>query len=411
MRKIGLKFLSVLLVAVVSVSVLSLNASVPASATTVSDFQNKIDALDKQAKAKQSEINALKNDNSNKSKLKAALESKIALIQQQIDICNKEIARVNSLIAENKAEITRINQEIEDSKLTFKKRIRAIYMSNQSSNSQILLGADNFSDYLQLLQLTASVSAHDKLMIENMVEAIQTLNEKQAENDELLKQQVSIKAVNVQKQEEVKKESDSIQALINENNSSITENQYDLEDINSERAKILKQMNDFLASIASSNSGNTLIYDGGAFTWPAPGIGRISSSFGKRWGTNHNGVDISNGSYGNPVVAIADGYVYAKSNHCTHNYGKQRDCCGISGQGKGYGNYVAVDHGTLDGKRYTAYYAHMSSVVVANGAFVKKGQVLGYIGSTGYSTGPHLHFGLAVNGQWVNPMNYFRAVS
>lgn len=406
MRKIGLKILSVLLVAVISVSVLSLNASVSTSATTVSDFQNKIDALDKQAKAKQSEITALKNDNSNKSKLKSALESKIALIQQQIDLCNNEIARINGLIATNKAEIAKINQKIDDSKLTFKKRIRAIYMSNHSSNVQILLGADSFSDYLQLAQLTDSISAHDKLMIEKMVEAIEALNAKQAENEELLKQQVSIKEVNAQKQAEVKKESDAIQALINENNSSISENQGDLKDIDAERAKILKQMNDFLASIASSNSGNTLVYDGGAFTWPAPGIGKITSGFGPRWGTNHNGIDISNGSYGGQIVAIADGYVYRMSNSCTHNYKKSGNCCG-----NGYGNYVAVDHGALNGKNYTAYYAHMTRVVVANGAFVKKGQVLGYIGATGWSTGPHLHFGLAVNGSWVNPMNYFRAVS
>ena len=79
-----------------------------------------------------------------------------------------------------------------------------------------------------------------------------------------------------------------------------------------------------------------------------------------------------------------------------------KTCCG-----SGYGNYVAIDHGTFKGANYKAYYAHMGSVTVSNGTYVKKGQIIGYLGSTGRSTGPHLHFGVMKNNAWVNPMSYF----
>ena len=113
---------------------------------------------------------------------------------------------------------------------------------------------------------------------------------------------------------------------------------------------------------------------------------------------------------GAPIYAMADGKVYQYYNSCKHNYGKKplKTCCG-----NGYGNYVAIDHGTYTGSSYAkanykAYYAHMGSVTVKNGATVKKGQIIGYIGSTGRSTGAHLHFGIMKNNTWVDPMQFFK---
>ncbi|MBR2447983.1 MAG: M23 family metallopeptidase [Clostridia bacterium] len=159
---------------------------------------------------------------------------------------------------------------------------------------------------------------------------------------------------------------------------------------------------------ASGNWTGNLVYDGGSFLWPTPTVSRISSYYGTRWGRMHNGIDIANGNcWGDKIIAIADGVVTTYSNSCTHNYGKKpvRNCCG-----SGYGNYVTINHGTRAGKTYVAYYAHMAKITVKLGEKVKKGQIIGYIGSTGRSTGAHLHFGLAVNGAWVNPMSYYKKV-
>lgn len=381
------------------------------AAKTKSQLQNEINQLRSEQKANQEKINSLKNDAKKQQELKSAIEKQMTLVQQEIDTCNRQISAINAQIDANKAEIEKKNAQIEANKLSFKKRLRAIYMSNTGSNIQVLLGAEDFSQFLELSQLTASVSARDKLMIEEMTAAIKNIEAKQQENNKLLADQAAVKNNIVAKQNELKSQSNQIQSVI----SSINKEQNDAQaQIDKNSALINEMQSELSRMIRESNSGTGQIYDGSAFLWPVPSMtstSNISSGFGSRWGTMHYGVDIANGTYGAKVVAIADGVVTRATNHCTHNYKKNSDCCGISGQGKGYGNHAVIDHGrAADGNTYAAYYAHMTSVVVSAGQHVKKGQTIGYVGCTGYSTGPHLHFGLIVNGSWKNPMNYYNTV-
>ena len=386
-------------------------AASPVSADKASDIRGEISRLQQQQKEQQAEINKLKSDAKKQQELKSAIEKQMTLVQQEIDACNRQISSINSRIAANKAEIAQKNQEIDNNKLAFKKRLRAIYMSNSGSNVQVLLGADDFSQFLELSQLTASVSARDKLMIEEMTAAVKSIEAKQQENNKLLADQANVKNNIVAKQNELKTQSNQIQSVI----SSINKEQNDAQAQMDKNNALIKEMQSELSRmIKESNSGTGQIYDGSAFLWPVPSMSstrNISSGFGSRWGTMHYGLDIANRTYGAKVVAIADGVVTRATNHCTHNYPKNGDCCGISGQGKGYGNHAVIDHGrAADGNTYAAYYAHMTSVVVSAGQHVKKGQTIGYVGCTGYSTGPHLHFGLIVNGAWKNPMNYYNTV-
>ena len=402
MKKSFIKILSA--VSVISIS-LGVYFCVPAAAKSQAELSSGISALQNEQKQLQSEINSLKQDKAKQQELKAAIEKQMALVQKEIDLCNQQINSINSKIAANKAEIEKKNAEIEADKLAFKKRLRAIYMSSSDSNVQILLGADDFSQFLQLSQLTASVSARDKLMIEKIVAAVEELEAKQAENNKLLEEQKGVKATITAKQNDLKAQSSEIQSLISEINSAQNDAQAQIDKNKKEIAQMQSELN---AILSAANSGSGQVYDGGQFLWPVPSITKITSPFGPRWGTSHNGIDISNGSYGAKIVAIADGVVTRSVNNCSHNYPKYGDCCGVSGQGKGYGNHVVIDHGRgSDGKTYAAYYAHMSSVAVSAGQSVKKGQTIGYVGCTGYSTGPHLHFGLIVNGSWVNPMRYY----
>ncbi len=402
MLKKYLKVISVVLIVALFVTTF---ASVDITAATKAEIQNEISQLEQESKKLEAEIKQLQGKINEQKKLKTAIENKMAVVQKQINACNKQINQINSQISANKAEIEKNNQQIEQDKLTFKKRLRAIYMSNTGSSVQILLGAEDFSQFLQLAQLTASVSAHDKKMIEDLVEQIKKLEEKQAENQKLLEEQVAVKATIAEKQAELASEEKQIQSVIN----SIAADQNEVKDENALVEKELKQMQNALNEIlnAEGNASGKVVYNGDDFLWPTPTISRISSSFGSRWGRNHNGVDISNGTYGAKVIAIADGVVTTYSNNCSHNYGKSplKTCCG-----NGYGNYITINHGTKDGKTYVAYYAHLSSIVVSQGQSVKKGDIVGYVGSTGRSTGAHLHFGISVNGSWVNPMNYYRKV-
>ena len=256
-----------------------------------------------------------------------------------------------------------------------------------------------------MAQLTSSVAARDKILIENLVSAIKELEAKQEENNKLLEEQVEIKKIVTQKQAELQSENSKIQSVINK----IDSDQGELEASNAQIEKQIKSYNSTLASMTTT-AGTSFVYDGGAFIWPTPGYYMITAGYHSNdpvhRGT-HYGIDISGGGIaGARIVAIADGVVTRSFGGCPHNYAKYGSC----GCGGGYGNYVTVNHGTNGGNTYVATYGHMSSIAVGAGTTVKKGQTIGYVGTTGWSTGYHLHFGLAVNGMWQNPMNYFRKV-
>lgn len=384
-------------------------ASVPqVSANSAADqIKNEIEKLEKESAELQAEINRLKNNIKDQEKLKSAIESRMAVVQSKINACNRQIAAINKAIDENKAAIEANNKKIEEDKELFKRRLRAIEMSNTGSNIQILLGAKSFSEFLQLSQLTASVSARDKKMMENIIKEIKKLNKKIEENNKLLEEQSAIKAEIAKDQAALQADADAIEKVIKSINADKNAVQSDKNAVDREIKEMEKDLNDILYGSAGGGLVNN-----GRFLWPTT-FKRISSYFGERWGRMHEGVDVSNGTYGAPIYAMADGKIYKYNNSCKHNYGKKplKTCCG-----SGYGNYVAIDHGEYEGPtsgyykhgaNYKAYYAHMGSVVVANGAYVRKGQILGYVGSTGRSTGAHLHFGIMQNNGWVNPMNYF----
>ncbi len=360
--------------------------------------------LKQQASSIQSEINKLKSEKADQGAILAAIRKKIANTQAQIDRCNQEIASINSVIAANKAEIKAKESEIEDDKAAFKKRIRAIYMSNSDSAVQILMGAEDFADFLQLSQLTASVSAHDKRLMEDLKAEIEVLNKKNAENEELLDKQVSIKATINEQQNELEAQENDAAKIYNNIAAEQSAEQKDLDAVNAAIRKKQKELED---RIAQTNY-KTFINPNTGLQWPVSGIFTVSSHFGYRWGRNHNGMDIANGGgiAGHPIRAVADGYVTLVDNRCTHNYKKNGNCCG-----SGYGNYCTVNHGslTIGGKtaNYVAYYAHASKIIVSTGQYVKQGQVLGYVGTTGWSTGYHLHFGMLKNGSWINPYPLF----
>ncbi len=392
------KILSFLTSLAILVSVVGIT---PVSASEQS-IRNEIAQLQKQQRDQQAKIDSLKKDASKQKELQNAIQQKMALVQQEIDACNRQITEINSKIAANKAEIEKKNTEIDNNKLAFKKRLRAIYMSNTGSQVQVLLGADDFSQFLELSQLTASVSARDKKMIEEIVAAVKVLEEKQKENNKLLEDQMTVKSSISKKQQELKAQSDEIQSVISKINSDTKDAQADKK----ATENAIKAKEAELAPFLKNASNTNIVYDGGQFLWPTT-VTTISSGWGERWGTMHRGVDISNGTFGNPIYAIADGTVEYTINTCPHNWRKNSSC----GCGGGYGRYAIINHGKgSDGVVYKSLYGHMSSVVVSVGQSVKKGQIIGYMGCTGHSTGPHLHLEIWTNGYRGDPMRFYTRV-
>jgi murein DD-endopeptidase MepM/ murein hydrolase activator NlpD len=148
--------------------------------------------------------------------------------------------------------------------------------------------------------------------------------------------------------------------------------------------------------ISSSSSAP----NGRGWVWPTPGYGKsyITSWFGENRGYSHGGIDIG-APMGAKVVAGRAGKVSSCFNGCSHNYGKSGSC----GCGGGFGNNVYLDHG--DG--YVTIYGHMKKITVSQGQTVSAGQKIGEVGSTGWSTGPHLHYELHINGEKRDPMNLY----
>ncbi len=382
------------------VTVLSL-AVVPVSAGQEDELIDQINKLEQQIKDKDKEINAIKADKNEQQKIKNLYDQKMALYQSQINICNNKIRETNEKIAENEAEIVKKEEEMESVIRDFKKRMSSIYMNGSTgSGIELLLGADDFSDFLALSQLTANISRHDKKMMRDIEDMIKSINLRTEENKKLIEEQNEIK-----KTLDVKRaEYDALASEVQKEIDALNAEQKDVQSDKNQLQADLKAKEDYLNALLNPGEVYKGYFDG-TFAWPVPGYLGTTSGYGERWGTMHKGIDIaSSGIRGKPIIASASGEVVSTYTACPHNYGKKSSCYNSSGKrcGGGYGNNVVIQHGKSGSYYYQTLYGHMQSVTVKAGQYVTQGQVIGYVGSTGYSTGWHLHFEIHLSTNGVN---------
>ena len=401
-----------LLCAVLCVCIAVTTLSVMTFASSKTDkLKDDIAGLQNEAKEIQAEIDKLKAEKSDQAAILAAKNKKIDNTQAQITRCYNEIDSINSTIDENKQKIAEKEDEIEADKLAFKKRLSAMYMSNSGNTIQILLGAESFSEFLRLSQFTSSMTARDKKLIERLEAEITEYNGIIEENEKLLEEQIAIKETIQKQQKDLEAQRKEAAAIYDQINKDQANQQQELNDVNAEVKKLQKQLEDEIAREAQKIKGEDAFKNPNTgFQWPVNGYFTVSAHYKSNDAVHkgkHNGMDIAGGGIaGQPIRAVADGYVTLVYNGCKHNYKKSGNCCG-----NGYGNYCTVNHGemTINGKsaNYVAYYAHASTIIVKNGQKVKQGDILGYVGTTGWSTGYHLHFGILKNGGWINPYPLF----
>ncbi len=352
--------------------------------------------LQQQYQDAQKHLNDLKNQKAQQQDIINGLNAVIAAKQEIINQYNKKINAYSDQINDKQKEIDKLNNDIDEDKETFKKRIRSLYMSNSKTDVQIVLGANSFSEYLVLSQVAKSSSKRDKILIDKIVEAVTVIKEEQSGIQKLLDEQTEARSVYDKEKAELDKKVAEVNKLINSINRDIAKDEADLKKISDNIDKMT----------ASGEVGGDLGASGKFFLWPSAKFTYISAGFDSDDSVhkgNHKGIDIAGGGImGTPIRAAAAGKVYLVSSGCKHNYSKNYSC----GCGGGYGNYVAIDHDKYNGNHYKTLYAHMSSVAVYNGQHVQRGQVIGYAGTTGWSTGPHIHFETIVNGKKVNPKNF-----
>ncbi len=406
----------------------------------ISDLEKKQAELDEKIAATKDDINAQKENQQAIQEQIDTVGETISTLSESIKALDEKIDTLGKEITEQEVAVASKREEIDKGIDDFKGRLRALYIAGSDSYADILLGSDDFYDMLMKMELIKRVTDHDNTEIDRLVaikneyEAQLAVLEKnrddlKASNDELKAQKEkneqqkkklaelyaqSEKVINELKKseeafeknkEKLQAEKDKfeadLQALYKKEQERKAKEKAEAEaKAEAERKKLEAQRqqqaqsddDDYYYDSPSSSTG---------FIWPVPGQYGITSYMGWRWGAYHKGIDISTwGIRGSNVVAAADGQVLVADNYCTHDYGKDGSC----GCGGGYGNYVIIDHGN----GYWTLYGHMmeNSVTVTPGQYVKQGQKIGRVGTTGWSTGDHCHFEVRLNGNPVDPTQY-----
>ena len=349
------------------------------------------------------------------------LQKQIQELSQKIKESNERIKTLNEGIKQKQALIDEKLEEIADRLDLLRTRLRAVYMAGDTSSLEIILGAKSFSDFIDKAQMIKSMSDYDSNLINNLQKKMDIISKEQKQ----LKQDKADVEKEKQSLEENKKQINELsvenQVLIEELISTNRDLRDDMKE-NEQREKALEealdQYNKEMAEkarqeriarlleqqrIARENNVPEILAQpsGDEYVWPCPGYTYLTALFAEeRYYGIHGAIDIAGaGIYGANVIACAAGTVIYAAIICPHDYGKEYSC----GCGGGFGNYIMIDHG--NGK--ISIYAHLSGIIVEAGQEVKAGQVIGYVGTTGYSTGPHLHFETRYDGVRYDPLLEF----
>lgn len=397
-----------------------------AQASDIDNMEDRQAALEQKNAEYESIIESTKNDISKQQEYLDAIVNKIQNINEQISVSNDKINKLNEEIAEKQKQIREAKKEIEDTLDLLRERLKAIYLAGEASSIELILGAADFTDFMDKVDLVQSISDFDTKLINGLKEKMtgitkerKEIEAKKAEIDEEMENQLA-------KKTELQKLKDENQAAMDKLNEQLAQHEALAEENNSELARINDEIESYYEEQrrqeeerrkAEENQNNNNNEDGdnnsggssgityptgdGSYIWPTPGFYYLTSEWNEDRGSyNHGAIDIADaGIDGTPVLAAQSGTVTFVSNYCTHNWGKYWSC----GCGGGYGNYVMIDHGN----GYSTLYGHLSDAIVSSGEYVSQGQVIGYVGSTGESTGPHLHFETRHWGVKYNPMSEY----
>lgn len=434
-----------ILCAMLCVCMISIPMAMPTTVSaedSISDLEQQLQQLEQENQKYQKILDDTKSDIAEKEEYKSALVSKVQVLDEKIAVTREKISSLNDDIKEKQDAYDKGLSEVEDQFDALANRLRILYMSGNATDLEIIFGAKDFSDLIDKMELVKSLANSDKELISEIQTKLDELSTKkeslEADKKDLETQQASLKS-----------DQDEFNKLISDNDeilknlyASNSEAQNSLESAALQSDEIEAKISQYYAaqkaaaehaaqasqsssssgssssSSSSSSSGSSssgssssgssssgsssvIVPSGSGFAWPTPGFVSLSSEwFEDREVYNHGGIDIAGaGIMGTPVVAAADGTVVATNSSCTHNWGKSYSC----GCGGGYGNYVMISHA---GGKMTVY-GHLTSLTVSSGQSVSRGQVIGYVGSTGNSTGPHLHYECRLNGVRYNPMSEY----
>jgi len=341
----------------------------------------------------QSRINTIEFERMTEIARKSILDDRIMLTGMEIDNINETIDFYTVLIEEKEIEVIEAQRREDNQFQLYKSRVRDMEENGVISYLEIIFDSTSFSDLLARLDFVGDIMRADETTYNRLVAAqLATVAAKEAL--EATQKEMEEEKQNLEiKQEELFEQLEEAHALIEQIEAALLIERALRAEIAAEEDRVQREINAKEAELRRQEEQARMarVRGSGELMWPVPPSSTVSSGFGIRMHPvfrvmrQHNGIDIP-ASHGANVVASDSGVVT------------------ISAYNSNYGNYVVISHGNVNGVSMTTLYAHLSSRSVREGQEVTKGQVIGRIGSTGVSTGPHLHFEVTVNGARVNPM-------
>ena len=383
---------------------LSVSVYPATAATSMSSLQNKLDKLSQSIVQHKKELSNAKKKEQAAKALESELKEKVTVVQSQISVLKGQIAEVqNSIglkeqeIAAKEQQITEKEAEIADQWGDFKQHMAAMQELRDGGSVAMLSAVNDLYELLTFNEVMQDISIKDTEILDNMKNAKEALESDkltlESQRSELQSKKANLDAQNSQmraKQNELNSSVAAAQMSAAEAQQAQKDAQAAIESDEMNYEAVKKQIQKMIAAAAASKP--TLSFTG--FICPLKSYSRISSEYGWRknpvTGVNklHAGTDFA-APGGTPIHAAASGYVQ------------------VAGWSSGgYGNYVIIYHGKMsDGNTYSTLYGHMRSVATSAGKYVKQGELIGYVGSTGNSTGNHLHLEVWKGGSKANAVN------
>ena len=346
--------------------------------------------LTAQRKALEEKLAALSDDKAEVMKKKERLDDQIAVQVSEIRNVESQISTYEDLIAQTQAELADAQQKEEIQYDLFCKRVRAMEEEGTVSYWSVLFKADSFTDLLDRLDAVNEVMDADQAVIDRLEVLQDEISQKEAELQESKSGAEAARADLVSKKSALEKQRAEANQLIAQLAANESETEAEIDGMEEEEERIQREIQELSRKLAAQQAaaGQSNRSNPGGYIWPVDSR-YITSTMGGRaspggiGSTNHKGTDIGRVGYTSPIYAAKSGTVI------------------VSQRSRSYGNYVVISHGSGN----TTLYGHMSSRKVEVGQYVNQGDVIGITGSTGNSTGPHLHFEITENGVRVNPLS------
>ncbi len=385
------------LLCIIGISVTSVSTMATDYDKEIEEAKEEQEKSEKKAEKLQEEIDEIESDREDVMSYIEKLDKKTSELEEEMADLEPKIKKAKKELKTIQKELDAAKEEEDKQYITMTKRIKYMYENGNQEYIDILFGATSISDLLNRSEYIEKISDYDKNIFEEYQKITDIVQEKTDESqaklqeltelqDELKQEKQAVKKLKANKKKQLKKYTKKLKK------SQDKVDAYTKQALAAEKEveKLLQEKQEEIDKENATGSGNSGGTSAGNLAWPlSGGAGTITSNFGPRTSPTagassyHKGIDIAISS-GTPILASGSGKVV------TATYSSSA------------GNYVMISHGN---SLYTVY-MHCSRLAVSVGDTVEQGQVIAYVGSTGVSTGSHLHFGVSKNGSYVNPLNY-----